>query len=1002
MAMQAVYTNSADCGNAVVVLEPLHPGSDDDGDDNTIEATQNTTIDKKDGEDDISTSKAAFSSSHHENQSDTKESSAETTQANSRRDDDIEKRISTLEVLPSSGDRAVTLGSEGNITATTQATISNDSSIDTTVALSTNSHDSGVEDGYSSDDSQASHDSFISTIFRKDCWPPKPYYPPVGYIFLPSKVEDKPSSPGKMRGVQKMALCSTLENLPAELNIQILSSMPDLETLRSITHASPTMHAQYIYARHKILSTCLDRELDGFYVDAYANLKSRPIDLGWGRSNEVITGFLDSYHGWLADSKSYTCAKSLPPSRVRWMAAYHLSVARPLVRRYGSWALKNLEKVGLPSVAQTNIARSSHDIELSRSEEIRIFRALYRHETFHHLFGQNMGSRGGDFEGKDIDEIFFGLFHPWEIEAIGCFDIFLRQQWGDIFDKVKDDIDPGVINVRYCKDIFTRGGRYHMYKTRRHYQDGMISRGLRMIARFLAINDHQDLVSGMERCLIDPSGDDESLVESLNFESQIHMRDLSPDAPDARDEAELGLDQMSFAGDSLSPDGPPLAWVALWSGKYVNLHGQFTPAPPKQWGYVMWDARRWAGVGEKGLQELFAKEWKLEPQAIRHIKFYTDWSPLDVAGMGLIQKVAGRVPIAGVRSTPPPPPPPPSSHRATDVSGYCRRSFTTQTRSSRPTIPFFAKVPLSRRRAIATTTAKMSRHPDFQTVEASRPDWDTSASFRHTKTADPNWTPGGGANHLDPSPATSKKHVAIDPYEPGRPATFNYKLLISGITPRPIGFVSTRSGTAEGEGKGEGEGGEETFNLAPFSYFNVVSTDPPVFALGVSSPLSKPKDTLRHLVANGECTVNIISEHFIEAANATSIDAPTGYSEWAISGLTPIYDCETVRTPRAREAIFSVECKVDSIREFDSRANPGKKSGCMVLLEGLRFWVREDAINAERNAIAPEILRPMSRLGGITYGRTTDVIELQRPVFERDLGVEGYEKLKNKTNGTAE
>ncbi|KAI0436546.1 FMN-binding split barrel [Xylaria telfairii] len=289
----------------------------------------------------------------------------------------------------------------------------------------------------------------------------------------------------------------------------------------------------------------------------------------------------------------------------------------------------------------------------------------------------------------------------------------------------------------------------------------------------------------------------------------------------------------------------------------------------------------------------------------------------------------------------------------------------------------------------------MSRHPDFKTVEASRPDWDTSATARYTKTADPSWTAGSGANHLASTAPAARQHIAIDPYEEGRPATFNYKLLISAITPRPIGFVSTRSGGSEGE---------ETFNLAPFSYFNVVNTDPPIFSLGISSPLSKPKDTLRHLVANGECTVNIISEHFIEAANSTSIDAPTGLSEWVVSGLTPVHDCATVRTPRAKEAVFSVECKVESIREFDSRAAPGKKSGCLVLLEGTRFWVREDAINEDRNAVAADILRPMSRLGGITYGRTTEIIELPRPVFERDLGVEAYEKLKKKTatNGTAE
>ncbi|KAK5637345.1 hypothetical protein RRF57_013057 [Xylaria bambusicola] len=337
------------------------------------------------------------------------------------------------------------------------------------------------------------------------------------------------------------------------------------------------------------------------------------------------------------------------------------------------------------------------------------------------------------------------------------------------------------------------------------------------------------------------------------------------------------------------------------------------------------------------------------------------------------------------------------------IFGYSRRSFVVTIRSSphrrcldataacRPVVLVSAKVFSSHHRTIATTAVSMSRHPDFKTVEASRPDWNTSSSFRYTKTADPNWTHGSGANNLDAG-AASKKHISIDPYEPGRPANFNYKLLISGITPRPIGFVSTRSGS-----KGESAAAdEETFNLAPFSYFNVVCTDPPIFALGVSGALAKPKDTLRHLVANGECTVNIISEHFIEAANATSVDAPTGCSEWAISGLTPLHDCKTVRAPRVGEAVFSVECRVESIREFESRGTPGKIGGCVVLLEGQRFWVREDAVNGERNLIDPAVLRPMSRFGGITYGRTIEAIELPRPVFERDVGIEEYEKLKKK------
>ena len=97
---------------------------------------------------------------------------------------------------------------------------------------------------------------------------------------------------------------------------------------------------------------------------------------------------------------------------------------------------------------------------------------------------------------------------------------------------------------------------------------------------------------------------------------------------------------------------------------------------------------------------------------------------------------------------------------------------------------------------------------------------------------------------------------------------------------------------------------------------------------------------------SGECTFNIISEHFVEAANATSIDVDYGVSEWALSGLHPA-PCKDVKCSRVKEAVFSVECKLMETKEFESRATPGKKTGVMVILEGIRFWVREDAINGK-------------------------------------------------------
>lgn len=237
---------------------------------------------------------------------------------------------------------------------------------------------------------------------------------------------------------------------------------------------------------------------------------------------------------------------------------------------------------------------------------------------------------------------------------------------------------------------------------------------------------------------------------------------------------------------------------------------------------------------------------------------------------------------------------------------------------------------------------KRSFHVDFKQVEASRPDWDSSASVQYTKAPNPNWKFGDGANqtHTEASPAaTTAKHIAIDPYEPGRSLIDNYKLSISAVVPRPIAFISTRSK----------DGSQE--NLAPMSFFQMIGADPPLFIFAVNSPLAAAKDTLRNLVETGECVINIVSEGIIEAVNATSIDAPYGVSEWDISGLTPVYDCQTVSCARVKECIFSIEAKVESIREFDSRANPGTKSGTLEVVEATRFWAREDAINQERNVI---------------------------------------------------
>lgn len=241
------------------------------------------------------------------------------------------------------------------------------------------------------------------------------------------------------------------------------------------------------------------------------------------------------------------------------------------------------------------------------------------------------------------------------------------------------------------------------------------------------------------------------------------------------------------------------------------------------------------------------------------------------------------------------------------------------------------------------SSIKRNPHGDFKTVEASRPPFPTNPESAHhyIQTPSPNWKHGSGANQLAPS--SPPPHKLISPYEDGRSGGFNYKLLISAITPRPIAFVSTRS-----------KDGSIT-NLATFSYFSVINHDPPLFTIGFAGNLDTPKDTLKLLQETEECVINIIGEDFIEAANSTSVNAPLGVSEWDVSGLTAVYDCVDVKCARVKEAVFSVECKLESLREFESKGSPGKKSGTLAIVEGTRFWVREDGINEEGSIVDPAV-----------------------------------------------
>lgn len=308
-------------------------------------------------------------------------------------------------------------------------------------------------------------------------------------------------------------------------------------------------------------------------------------------------------------------------------------------------------------------------------------------------------------------------------------------------------------------------------------------------------------------------------------------------------------------------------------------------------------------------------------------------------------------------------------------------------------------------KADAEAAIQRNPHPDFKGTEALRPDFEADRTVHFVKTPKPDWKPGQGANNAS---GLQKQHREINPYAEGRPAVHNYKLLISGVVPRPVGFVSTIS-----------EDGKST-NLAPFSYFNMINHDPPLFVLGFAGGVLNAKDTLANLLKTEECTLNIISQDFIEAANFTSLNAPEDVSEWTFSGLHPAKS-SIVKPDRVQEAVFNIEAKLVKSMEWESKSTPGKKTGVTVIVEGVNFWVREDAVDEAgvlvdpavsptirdhvigRHADLEQVLRPICRLGGITYGRVTDLFELPRPQYDEVIKDPENAKLaKPKTEGQLE
>jgi flavin reductase (DIM6/NTAB) family NADH-FMN oxidoreductase RutF len=189
-----------------------------------------------------------------------------------------------------------------------------------------------------------------------------------------------------------------------------------------------------------------------------------------------------------------------------------------------------------------------------------------------------------------------------------------------------------------------------------------------------------------------------------------------------------------------------------------------------------------------------------------------------------------------------------------------------------------------------------------------------------------------------------------------------YKLMIGTVVPRPIALVTTVDPTGR-------------INAAPFSFFNCLSADPPILALGVENhPDMSFKDTARNIRLTEVFTVNIVSHAIAEAMHVCAVPFAAGRDELQAAGLTAVPGTE-VASPWIKEAPAAFECRRHVTLELG-------KSRQIILGEIVFAHYQRDVVDAERLRIDPAKLDAIARLGGNTCATIRDRFEMLTPTLE--------------------
>ncbi len=188
----------------------------------------------------------------------------------------------------------------------------------------------------------------------------------------------------------------------------------------------------------------------------------------------------------------------------------------------------------------------------------------------------------------------------------------------------------------------------------------------------------------------------------------------------------------------------------------------------------------------------------------------------------------------------------------------------------------------------------------------------------------------------------------------------NYKIMTGAIIPRPVAFVTTKSK-------------EGIVNAAPFSYFNIVSANPPLISVSVQRKSGELKDTARNILATNEFVVHLTNEQNVDNINQTAAALPYNESELDRTSFT-LTASEVIDVPAINESPFRMECTLQKHVTLDDY-----NSFDLFIGKVERFHIAEESYSEYNGHVDEGALQAVSRLAGNHYAKLGDIFTLERP-----------------------